>query len=138
MQFCHVIIRSDCQHRGIVNRLAVYFASVKKLQRACLRDPVKIEAASKYSTVDTLKQQYAFVPAKHKVCFLLRQVGMGLIMVASPSLSKPNYLEPLGEVRNNPLPSPRADFIVFNGCHHVRLFFLCTTLSLLIFGLISM
>lgn len=69
---------------------------VKKLQRACLRNPVKvsqnavvachfsneyvslpfsypfllnvqIEAASKYSTVDTLKQQYRFVPAKHKV-----------------------------------------------------------------------
>ncbi|KAG9155729.1 hypothetical protein Leryth_003995 [Lithospermum erythrorhizon] len=44
---------------------------VKKLQRACLRDPVKIEAASKYSTVDTLKQQYAFVPAKHKDCYLV-------------------------------------------------------------------
>lgn len=28
----------------------------------------QIEAASKYSTVDTLKQQYRFVPAKHKVC----------------------------------------------------------------------
>ncbi|KAG6404107.1 hypothetical protein SASPL_136347 [Salvia splendens] len=41
---------------------------VKKLQRACLKNPVKIEAASKYSTVDTLKQQYSFVPAKYKVC----------------------------------------------------------------------
>ncbi|THG00058.1 hypothetical protein TEA_018119 [Camellia sinensis var. sinensis] len=40
---------------------------VRKLQRACLRNPVKIEAASKYSTVDSLKQQYLFVPAKHKV-----------------------------------------------------------------------
>ncbi|KAI3698796.1 hypothetical protein L2E82_42624 [Cichorium intybus] len=29
---------------------------VQKLQRACLRNPVKIEAASKYSTVDTLNQ----------------------------------------------------------------------------------
>lgn len=28
----------------------------------------QIEAASKYSTVDTLKQQYRFVPSKHKVC----------------------------------------------------------------------
>ncbi|KAF9617819.1 hypothetical protein IFM89_039001 [Coptis chinensis] len=42
---------------------------VRKLQRACLRNPVKIEAASKYSTVDTLKQQYRFVPAKYKVFF---------------------------------------------------------------------
>ncbi|CAO2822476.1 unnamed protein product [Amaranthus hypochondriacus] len=44
---------------------------VKKLQRACLRNPVKIEAASKYSTVDTLKQQYLFVPAKYKECYLV-------------------------------------------------------------------
>ncbi|KAL3649381.1 DEAD-box ATP-dependent RNA helicase 10 [Castilleja foliolosa] len=44
---------------------------VKKLQRACLKDPVKIEAASKYSTVDTLKQQYRFVPAKYKDCYLV-------------------------------------------------------------------
>jgi len=76
----------------------LFFLQVKKLQRACLRNPVKvwwqylhpylffplvfliglvicvifqffqIEAASKYSTVDTLKQQYRFVPSKHKVC----------------------------------------------------------------------
>ncbi|XP_028114188.1 DEAD-box ATP-dependent RNA helicase 10-like isoform X2 [Camellia sinensis] len=44
---------------------------VRKLQRACLRNPVKIEAASKYSTVDSLKQQYLFVPAKHKNCYLV-------------------------------------------------------------------
>ncbi|CAA0840885.1 DEAD-box ATP-dependent RNA helicase 10 [Striga hermonthica] len=44
---------------------------VKKLQRACLKNPVKIEAASKYSTVDTLKQQYCFVPAKYKDCYLV-------------------------------------------------------------------
>ncbi|EEF48776.1 DEAD-box ATP-dependent RNA helicase 10 [Ricinus communis] len=44
---------------------------VKKLQRACLRNPVKIEAASKYSTVDTLKQEYRFIPAKYKDCYLV-------------------------------------------------------------------
>nr|AAO63439.1 At5g60990 [Arabidopsis thaliana]BAC42444.1 putative replication protein A1 [Arabidopsis thaliana] len=44
---------------------------VRKLQRACLRNPVKIEAASKYSTVDTLKQQYRFVAAKYKDCYLV-------------------------------------------------------------------
>ncbi|GMH42031.1 hypothetical protein BSKO_09950 [Bryopsis sp. KO-2023] len=43
---------------------------VQKLQRACLRDPVKVEVASKYSTVETLRQQYLFVPAKHKDCYL--------------------------------------------------------------------
>ncbi|GJN30124.1 hypothetical protein PR202_gb18404 [Eleusine coracana subsp. coracana] len=39
---------------------------VNKLQRACLRNPVKVEAASKYSTVDTLKQVFYFVPADYK------------------------------------------------------------------------
>ncbi|KAK7405416.1 hypothetical protein VNO78_06693 [Psophocarpus tetragonolobus] len=40
---------------------------VQKLQRVCLRNPVKIEASSKHSTFDTLKQQYCFLPAKHKI-----------------------------------------------------------------------
>ncbi|XP_063938509.1 DEAD-box ATP-dependent RNA helicase 10 isoform X4 [Daucus carota subsp. sativus] len=44
---------------------------VEKLQRACLRNPVQIEAASKYSTVDTLKQQYRLIPAKYKDCYLI-------------------------------------------------------------------
>ncbi|KAG7016838.1 DEAD-box ATP-dependent RNA helicase 10 [Cucurbita argyrosperma subsp. argyrosperma] len=44
---------------------------VRKLQRASLRNPVKIEAATKYSTVDTLKQQYCFIPAKYKECYLV-------------------------------------------------------------------
>lgn len=35
---------------------------VAKLQRACLQDPVKVEVAAKYSTVDTLRQQYVFCP----------------------------------------------------------------------------
>lgn len=43
---------------------------VAKLQRACLKNPVKVEVASKYSTVSTLRQQYMFVPAKYKDCYL--------------------------------------------------------------------
>lgn len=43
---------------------------VAKLQRACLIDPVKVEVAQKYSTVDTLRQQYLFIPAKFKDCYL--------------------------------------------------------------------
>ena len=50
---------------------ATMTSKVAKLQRACLRDPVKVEVASKYSTVDTLRQQYMFVPAKHKDCYLV-------------------------------------------------------------------
>ena len=49
---------------------ATMTTKVAKLQRACLRDPVKVEVAQKYSTVDTLRQQYLFIPAKHKVCCL--------------------------------------------------------------------
>ena len=32
--------------------------------------PAQVEVASKYSTVDTLRQQYLFVPAKYKDCYL--------------------------------------------------------------------
>ncbi|TVU19381.1 hypothetical protein EJB05_35526 [Eragrostis curvula] len=44
---------------------------VEKLQRACLRNPVMVKVGSKYSTVDTLKQEFYFVPAKHKDCYLV-------------------------------------------------------------------
>jgi ATP-dependent RNA helicase DDX47/RRP3 len=44
---------------------------VNKLQRACLRNPAKVEASSKYSTVDSLKQEFYFVPADYKDCYLL-------------------------------------------------------------------
>ncbi|XP_010467997.1 PREDICTED: DEAD-box ATP-dependent RNA helicase 10-like [Camelina sativa] len=50
---------------------ATMTTKVRKLQRACLRNPVKIEAASKYSTVDTLKQWYLFVPGDFKDCYLV-------------------------------------------------------------------
>lgn len=48
---------------------------VAKLQRACLRNPVKVEVSNKYSTVDTLRQQYMFVPAKFKVSRKLLRGG---------------------------------------------------------------
>ena len=46
---------------------ATMTSKVQKLQRACLVDPVKVEVASRYQTVETLRQQYMFIPAKHKV-----------------------------------------------------------------------
>ena len=45
---------------------ATMTSKVKKLQRACLVNPVKVEVSSKYGTAKNLKQQYAFLPAKHK------------------------------------------------------------------------
>lgn len=46
---------------------ATMTSKVAKLQRACLDNPVKVEVDAKYRTVDTLRQQYLFIPAKHKV-----------------------------------------------------------------------
>uniref|UniRef100_A0A2M4BL96 RNA helicase n=1 Tax=Anopheles marajoara TaxID=58244 RepID=A0A2M4BL96_9DIPT len=44
---------------------------VKKLERASLRDPVKVEVSSKYQTVDKLLQYYIFIPAKYKDVYLV-------------------------------------------------------------------
>lgn len=49
---------------------ATMTTKVQKLQRACLQNPVKVEVDAKYRTVDTLRQQYLFIPAKHKDCYL--------------------------------------------------------------------
>jgi len=46
---------------------ATMTSKVRKLQRASLADPAKVEVSDKYSTVDTLVQNYIFLPAKHKV-----------------------------------------------------------------------
>ncbi|KAK2077242.1 hypothetical protein QBZ16_004876 [Prototheca wickerhamii] len=50
---------------------ATMTSKVAKLQRACLRNPARVEAAAKNSTVDTLRQEYLFVPAKYKECYLV-------------------------------------------------------------------
>eukprot|EP00252_Welwitschia_mirabilis_P026978 TRINITY_DN9069_c0_g1_i2.p1 TRINITY_DN9069_c0_g1~~TRINITY_DN9069_c0_g1_i2.p1 ORF type:complete len:436 (+),score=103.70 TRINITY_DN9069_c0_g1_i2:729-2036(+) len=44
---------------------------VAKLQRACLKNPAKVEVSTKYTTVDTLKQEYLFIPEKYKDCYLV-------------------------------------------------------------------
>jgi ATP-dependent RNA helicase DDX47/RRP3 len=57
---------------------------VAKLQKACLKNPVKVEVSSKYSTVDTLKQQYFFIPVKFKdwyLIYLLNELADSTIMV---------------------------------------------------------
>ncbi|KAI8813233.1 P-loop containing nucleoside triphosphate hydrolase protein [Cladochytrium replicatum] len=49
---------------------ATMTTKVEKLQRACLRNPVKVEISTKYSTVSTLLQYYLFIPFKFKDCYL--------------------------------------------------------------------
>ncbi|XP_040076352.1 probable ATP-dependent RNA helicase DDX47 [Ixodes scapularis] len=44
---------------------------VQKLQRASLKDPVKVEVSSKYQTVEKLMQYYLFIPAKFKDVYLV-------------------------------------------------------------------
>lgn len=44
---------------------------VQKLQRASLKDPVKVEVSTKYQTVDKLQQYYIFIPAKYKDVYLV-------------------------------------------------------------------
>uniref|UniRef100_A0A7G3A893 RNA helicase n=1 Tax=Lutzomyia longipalpis TaxID=7200 RepID=A0A7G3A893_LUTLO len=50
---------------------ATMTSKVRKLQRACLRDPVKVEVSSKYQTVEKLQQYYVFIPTKYKDIYLL-------------------------------------------------------------------
>ena len=44
---------------------------VVKLQRASLKDPVRIEVSAKFQTVEHLKQFYLFIPAKYKNVYLV-------------------------------------------------------------------
>lgn len=44
---------------------------VKKLQRACLQDPVRVEVSTKYQTVEKLQQYYVFIPVKFKDVYLM-------------------------------------------------------------------
>ncbi|KXJ11593.1 probable ATP-dependent RNA helicase DDX47 [Exaiptasia diaphana] len=44
---------------------------VQKLQRASLQNPVKVEVATKYQTVEKLQQSYLFIPSKFKDCYLV-------------------------------------------------------------------
>jgi ATP-dependent RNA helicase DDX47/RRP3 len=49
---------------------------VEKLERASLRDPVKVAVSGKYETVANLKEEYIFIPAKFKevyISYLLNQ-----------------------------------------------------------------
>ncbi|XP_077591039.1 putative ATP-dependent RNA helicase DDX47 [Stigmatopora nigra] len=48
---------------------------VQKLERAALKDPVKCNVSTKYTTVDKLQQYYIFIPSKYKDCYLVSIVN---------------------------------------------------------------
>ena len=62
-QFCAVTL--ECCSMTAMD--TEYCVQVAKLQRASLRDPVKVEVCNKYQTVDKLLQFYLFIPAREKV-----------------------------------------------------------------------
>lgn len=45
----------------------IYISKVKKLQRACLKNPVRVEVSKKHETVDELDQYSLLVPLEYKV-----------------------------------------------------------------------
>ena len=49
---------------------ATMTSQVQKLQRASLRDPVRVEVSTKFQTPKQLLQSYLFIPAKYKDCYL--------------------------------------------------------------------
>lgn len=66
------------QQRNTFLFSATMTSKVAKLQRASLSDPVKVEVSKKYQTAAGLKQQYVFIPAKHKdiyLCYILNELS---------------------------------------------------------------
>jgi len=55
---------------------ATMTSKVAKLQRASLHKPVKVEVNDKFATPRNLTQEYLFVPAKHKECYLAALLDM--------------------------------------------------------------
>jgi ATP-dependent RNA helicase DDX47/RRP3 len=49
---------------------ATMTSKVQKLERACLKDPIKVEVSTKFQTPKQLLQNYLFIPAKYKDCYL--------------------------------------------------------------------
>jgi ATP-dependent RNA helicase DDX47/RRP3 len=60
---------------------------VAKLQRASLKNPIRVAVSTKYQTVDTLLQFYLFMPLMHKDCYLAyvinEMAGQSIIVFTS-------------------------------------------------------
>ncbi|XP_057333054.1 probable ATP-dependent RNA helicase DDX47 [Microplitis mediator] len=65
------ILRAIPRERRTLLFSATMTKKVKKLQRASLNNPVKVEVSTKYQTVEKLDQYYLFVPAKFKDVYLV-------------------------------------------------------------------
>eukprot|EP00356_Strombidium_inclinatum_P010660 CAMPEP_0170481502 /NCGR_PEP_ID=MMETSP0208-20121228/1924_1 /TAXON_ID=197538 /ORGANISM="Strombidium inclinatum, Strain S3" /LENGTH=323 /DNA_ID=CAMNT_0010754219 /DNA_START=488 /DNA_END=1459 /DNA_ORIENTATION=- len=67
----NIILTQIPKERNTYLFSATMTSKVQKLERASLKDPVKIEVNTKYKTVDQLVQNYIFKPAKHKETYLV-------------------------------------------------------------------
>ena len=56
-------------------------AKVKKLQRAALKNPVKVSINSKYKTVDKNIQKYLFMPENDKVRIFEQNIKMTILHI---------------------------------------------------------
>ncbi|XP_071557987.1 ATP-dependent RNA helicase DDX47 [Temnothorax nylanderi] len=65
------ILRVIPRERRTLLFSATMTKKVQKLQRASLRNPVKVEVSTKYQTVEKLQQYYVFVPVKFKDVYLV-------------------------------------------------------------------
>ncbi|XP_063598999.1 probable ATP-dependent RNA helicase DDX47 [Penaeus indicus] len=63
---------------------ATMTSKVNKLQRAHLKDPIKVEVSSKYQTVSKLQQSMIFIPCKHKhmyLAYILSEIGNQSVII---------------------------------------------------------
>merc|ERR1711931_20082 len=69
------ILRQIPSDRRTYSYSATMTKKVAKLQRASLKDPVKVSVSSKYQTVETLMQYYLFIPLKYKEVYLVHLIN---------------------------------------------------------------
>jgi ATP-dependent RNA helicase DDX47/RRP3 len=81
------IIQLMPQERKTFLFSATMTSKVAKLQRASLKNPIKIEITHKFATPETLKQNYLFLPAKFKDCYLVyllnEMIGQSILIFVS-------------------------------------------------------
>ncbi|XP_018405000.1 PREDICTED: probable ATP-dependent RNA helicase DDX47 [Cyphomyrmex costatus] len=65
------ILRVIPRERRTLLFSATMTKKVQKLQRASLRNPVKVEVSTKYQTVEKLQQYYIFIPVRFKDVYLV-------------------------------------------------------------------
>ncbi|CAD5231651.1 unnamed protein product [Bursaphelenchus xylophilus] len=70
------ILKASPKNRRTFLFSATMTQKVSKLERASLKNPVKVEiSSSKYQTVDQLKQYYLFIPFKYKEPYLVHMLN---------------------------------------------------------------